>query len=169
MVEQATLENILASASKSTWTGSVFRVMLNDFSPERENTVGARWNPPGIQAIYTCLEPSVCIAEIEHHLGQQPRPVRPDLRRTLYQIEVSLSAVLDLGPLLPALAEIGINQAHLHADDMQVSQGIGRLVTWLGCDGLLVPSARKAGHNLVIYPAWAGESYRFDVVDRKPL
>lgn len=147
----------------------MFRVMLNDSPPERENTGGARWNPPDTAAIYTCLAPAVCIAEVEYGLARQSRPVKPGLRKTLYEIEVALSAVVELESALPALRSVGINRPQLFADDMKASQEIGRVVTWFGFDGLLVPSARSAGNNLVIYPARATESYKFDVVGETPL
>jgi RES domain-containing protein len=169
MADPVTFESILASGTATPWRGNVFRVMLNDFPPDRENTRGARWNPPETPAIYTCLEPSVCIAEVEYGLSRQPTPVKPDLRKTLYEISVSLSAVLDITEVLFSLGGIGIDLSHLHADDMKISQEIGRLVTWFGYDGLLVPSARGIGNNLVIYPGRAREGYRFEVIGHSAL
>lgn len=163
------LEAILSSLQGVAWSGRVFRVMLNDYPPERENKLGARWNPPGIAAIYTCLESSVCIAEVEYGLSRQPRPTKVDLRKTLYEINVALSTTVDLGGVLPELERIGLGTPQLFADDMKLSQEIGRLVTWLGFDGLFVPSARKNGTNLVIFPDWTNESHRFDVVDQQVL
>ncbi len=143
--------------------------MLNDYPPDRENTFGARWNPPDLPAIYCCLDPAVCIAEVEYGLARQSRPVKADLRRTLYRIDLAVGAVMDLSAILPKLEAIGIGASELFADDMKVSQEIGRLVTWLGCDGLIVPSARKTGNNLVVYPGRTGDSYRFDVIEQKLL
>jgi RES domain-containing protein len=169
MAGATSLENALASLQSSAWSGSVYRVMLNDYPPDRENTQGARWNPPDVAAIYTCFEPAVCIAEIEYSLARQPRPVKRDLGRTLYEIEVTLAAVVDLAPLLPQLDKIGIGTAHLFADDMKTSQEVGRLVTWFGFDGLIVPSARSEGKNLVIYPGRTNETYSFTTTNRKTL
>jgi RES domain-containing protein len=169
MVGTTSLENALASLQSIAWSGRVFRVMLNDYPPDRENTQGARWNPPDVAAIYTCFEPAVCIAEIEYSLARQPRPVKRDLRRTLYEIEVTLAAVVDLAPLLPQLDTVGIGTAHLFTDDMKTSQEVGRLVTWFGFDGLIVPSARYEGKNLVIYPARTNESYTFATISQKVL
>ena len=163
------LESILASLEGKAWSGRAFRVMLNDYPPDRENKRGARWNPPDIAAIYLCLEPSVCIAEVDYGLSRQPRPIKPQLRKTLYEIDVSLAATVDLAPILPELERIGIGPAQLFADDMKFSQEIGRLVTWFGFDGMLVPSARSRGTNLVIFPDWTDESYRFDVTHQRIL
>jgi RES domain-containing protein len=169
MADRSSIESILASLESSPWRGRAFRVMVYDYPPDRENTVGARWNPPETAAIYMCLEPEVCIAEVEYGLRRQPRPVKTGIPRTLYEIDVELSTVVNLESALDDLNEIGIGRAQLFADDMKVSQEIGRVVTWLGCDGLLVPSARKAGTNLVIYPGRATESYKYEVIGGKPL
>lgn len=169
MSDRTSLESILGSLAGSVWDGRVYRVMLNDYPPDRENTQGARWNPPDIAAIYTCLEPAVCIAEVEYGLARQSRPVKAGLRKTLYQIEVSLSAAVDIRPILSELESIGIGKPQLFADDMKISQEIGRLAAWLGFDGLFVPSARSAGSNLVIYPGRAAEQGRFEVVNEKQL
>jgi RES domain-containing protein len=169
MVDGSTLENILTSLQSSPWNGKVYRVMLNDYPPDRENTQGARWNPPDVAAIYTCLEPAVCVAEVEYGLARQSRPVRADLRKTLYQIDVTLSSTVDIVSILPDLESIGIGPAQLFADDMKMSQEIGRLATWFGFDGIFVPSARSQGQNLVIYPGRANESFAFTVTDQKVL
>ena len=169
MAGATSLENALASLQSSAWSGRVYRVMLNDYPPDRENTQGARWNPPDVAAIYTCFEPAVCIAEIEYSLARQPRPVKRDLRKTLYEIEVTLAAVVDLTPLLPHLDRIGIGSAQLFADNMKTSQEIGRLITWFGFDALIAPSARYEGRNLVIYPGRTNESHSFTIVNQETL
>jgi RES domain-containing protein len=169
MADASSLENVLASLQPAAWSGRIYRVMLNDYPPDRENIQGARWNPPDVAAIYACFEPAVCIAEVEYNLARQPRPVKRDLRKTLYEIEVTLAAAVDLTELLPNLDKIGIGPAQLFADDMKASQDIGRLITWFGFDGLIVPSARFEGKNLVIYPGRTNESYSFTTVDQKPL
>jgi RES domain-containing protein len=169
MIDPSSLASLMASLQSVGWSGQVFRVMLNDYPPDRENTRGARWNPPDVPAIYTCLEVRVCIAEVEYGLARQPRPVRPGLRKTLYRIEVTLSNAVDLESLLPDLKALGIDAAQLFGDDMRVSQEIGRLATWLGFDGLFVPSARSTGKNLVIYTGRTSDSYRYEVIEQKSL
>lgn len=159
--------DILATLPARPWSGTVFRLMLADYPPERENTVGARWNPPGVGAIYTSLTAEIAIAEITHHLSMQPRPVRPDLKKTIYKIEVKLAAVVDLEDVIPHLERAGIPHHLLVDNDLSTSQAIGKTVTWLDRDGLMVPSARVHGKNLVIYPAYAKSgSYRFEVVSK---
>ncbi len=169
MVDRSSLDSILSTLKSTPWTGRVFRVMLGDYPPDRENTLGARWNPPDVAAIYTCLAEETCIAEVEYTLARQPRPVKPGLRKTLYEIQLSLATTVGIEPILPKLERIGVGKPELFADDMKLSQEIGRLVTWFGCDGLFVPSARSVGGNLVIYPARTSDSYQFDVVGQRIL
>jgi RES domain-containing protein len=157
--------DILAALPARAWSGTVFRLMLADYPPERENTVGARWNPPEIGAIYTSESAEIAIAEVTYHLNQQPRPVRRDLKKTVYEINVELAAVVDLEDVIPHLERAGIPQHLLVGNDLSTSQAIGKTVTWLDRDGLFVPSARARGKNLVIYPAYSkSASYRFEVV-----
>lgn len=135
MAKGASLEDVLSSLKGGPWTGRAFRVMLGDYPPDRENVLGARWNPAEVAAIYACLEPEICIAEVEYNLTRQPRPVKATLKKTLYEIDLALDAVADLGTVLRKLARIGIGQDVLFADDMKMSQEIGRLATWFGFDG----------------------------------
>jgi RES domain-containing protein len=164
------VENILASLKSNSWSGTVYRLMLGENPPDRENTQGARWNPPELAAVYTSLKAETAIAEVEYNLAHQTRPVRRDLRKTLYELHVTLAGVVDLSPAMQAFARFGIGLDQLFSDDMKISQKIGRSIAWLGFDGLLVPSARAEGMNLVIYPSRANaESYRFEIGPKKQL
>src|ERR1700676_3024085 len=100
--------DILAGLPARPWEGVVYRLMLADYPPEKENIVGARWNPPGIGAIYTSESAEIAIAEVTHHLEQQPRPVRRDLKKKIYEIKVALAAVVDLEDVIPHLERAGI-------------------------------------------------------------
>jgi RES domain-containing protein len=68
--------------------------MFADYPPDRENTLGARWNPPGVPAIYTSLSRDGVVAEAEYQLSMEP--LRPKVRRTVYELSVRLSSVLDI-------------------------------------------------------------------------
>jgi RES domain-containing protein len=153
----------LAEISSSQWNGIVYRHMFADYRPDRENTLGARWNPPGIPAIYTSLSRETVLAEVEHQLSMEP--LRPTVRRTLYSIEVALSSVLDLSSWA-VLQTVGLSRENLADIDHAPCQRIGGAVEHLEHDGLLVPSARlMGGTNLVIYPNWQTSQYRFRVID----
>jgi RES domain-containing protein len=137
--------------------------MFASYPPERENTLGARWNPPQVPAIYTSLARETALAEADYQISMEP--LRPVVRRTIYCIQVSLQSVLDLS-VVGALAKLGVNEPELAAIDHAACQRIGGAIEWLGHDGLLVPSARITdGVNLAIYPNQQGPSYEFRVLD----
>jgi RES domain-containing protein len=156
----------LEQFTPAPWEGIVFRHMFASFPPERENVRGARWNPPEIPAIYTSLARDIAIAEADYYINLQP--IRPTARRFVYQIEVVLNSVLDLSDS-SILAGLWVNEESLASIDHSNCQGIGGAVEWLGHDGLLVPSARAEGVNLVIFPNRKKPNYRFDVLDSEEL
>lgn len=162
MIYPPELLDILQELTSDIWAGEVYRHMFASYPPERANTGGARWNPPSLAAIYCSLERETALAEAEYQLNLQP--IRPRARRTLYKVEVRLSRVLDLRtPSL--LDQLGVTSDRLGDIDFSACQRVGGAAAWLGNDGLLVPSARRArGSNLVIYPALQHTTVEFHVV-----
>lgn len=144
------------------WRGEVFRHMFGDYPPERENQRGARWNPPETPAIYTSLTRNVALAEANFQISLQP--IRPTARRTIYRIRVVLGSIIDLSDR-SRLVALGISEDDLASLDLDVCQRVGGAIEWLGNDGLLVPSARADGVNLVIFPNQQKADYEFRVLD----
>jgi RES domain-containing protein len=136
-----------------------WRHMFNDHPPDVENTRGARWNPPGVAAVYLSLTREGAIAEGDHVIAIQP--LRPRARRYLYPVDVTLENVIDLSDR-EQLADVGIGMAELEGDDLGPCQQVGGAVAWLQHDGLLVPSARSDAVNLVIFPANRSPHARFE-------
>jgi RES domain-containing protein len=127
--------------------GRVWRHMFNDHPPELANTRGARWNPPGVAAIYTSLTPATALAEAQHAIDIQPLRLRPR-RRVLYELAIALDAVVDLTD--DRFTRLGMTERDLSADDFAACQRVGAALAWLGHDGMIVPSARADGGNVVI-------------------
>jgi RES domain-containing protein len=98
--------------------------------------------------LYTrSLERDTALAEAEYRLSLEPVPVRAS--RTLYTIRISLGKAMDLTSW-DLLQDLGLAEPDLMGDDRSKCQRIGAAVAWLAHDGLLVPSARSSGTNLVI-------------------
>ena len=147
------LLDALEALPATDWRGQVWRHMFNDYPPDRVNAAGARWNPPGVGAIYTALERNTALAEGQHAVDVQPR--RTYARRVLYQVEVAVTGLVD--PTAPgALTAVGLRPDDLAADDHTACQRVGGAAAWLERGGLLVPSARAPGANLVILVGTAG-------------
>jgi len=144
----------------------VFRHMFAGFPPERENTSGARWNPPETPAIYASLERTTAMAEADYYIGIQPR--RPRAQRLMYRISVNLSSVLDLSDW-GLLRSLGVDEVIFATADYSASQNVGGAVEWLGHDGLLIPSARAKGTNLVIFPNQRKADHLFEALDSEEI
>jgi RES domain-containing protein len=129
----------LQAVKRQPWEGTAFRHMWLDYPPDRENTRGARWNPPEVPAIYASLSREGALAEAEHQIAMQP--LRPRGRRTLYALRIALATTLDLTED-GVLSDLGIGSDELTADDMVVCREVGGAAAWLEADGILVPSAR---------------------------
>lgn len=137
------------------WQGHVWRHMFNDYAPERVNTGGARWNPPGVGAIYTAIERETAIAEGDRMIEVQPR--RIFRRRVLYELAVDVAEVVDLTSQ-DVLSTVGLTMSDIQSDDLTMCQHVGGAVAWLGRGGILVPSARRNGDNMVILVGPGGDA-----------
>jgi len=157
---------VLEALESKPWDGTVWRHMFGDNPPTRENQLGARWNPPGVPAIYVSLNRGTALAEGEHAAAIQP--LRPTVKRTIYKLRVRLEKVLDLSSR-SVLHELGINEPELANVDHTACQRIGGAVEWLEHDGLLVPSARRAGRNLVIFRRKQRADADFEIIDSEVL
>ncbi len=144
----------------------LWRHMFNGLDPARANARGARWNPPGVAAIYTSTTRETASAEAEYAIASQP--VRPSTSRQLYQVRVTVTNVIDISDRA-VLADLGIGDDNLRAADQEVCRTVGGAAHWLGFDGLLVPSARAAGTNLVLYADRLDVDAAFEIVEREEL
>lgn len=139
----------------SNWQGRVWRHMFNDYAPERINTGGARWNPPGVGAIYTALDRETAVAEGQHAIDVQPR--RFFRRRVLYELAVDIEDLVDL-TTTEALSATGLSLADIDSDDHAACRHVGGAIAWIGRGGVLVPSARHDGTNMVILIGAGGDA-----------
>lgn len=125
--------------------------MFGRRAPDTENTTGARWNPAGVPAIYLSLTEQGATAEGDHAIAVQP--LRPRVRRVLYPVQLTLANVLDLSDPGQVTDLTGLTAADITDDDHAKCREIGAAADWLEHDGLLVPSARSAANNLVVFPS----------------
>ncbi len=136
--------------------------MFADNYPSRQNVQGARWNPPAVPAIYCSLDRATALAEGDYAIAVQP--LKPTVKRTIYKLHVRLEKVLDLSSR-SVLLDLGINDQSMGSVDHAVCQRIGGAVEWLEHDGLIVPSARGSGLNLVIFPRKQGAGADFEILE----
>jgi RES domain-containing protein len=160
------LLDALQQVPVNAFDGTIYRHMFAGISPFTENTRGARWNPPDTAAIYSSLTRETALAEAEWRISVEP--IRPRARRTLYTIALELAGLVGL-TASEHLEAVGVTAVELASDDPSACQLVGGAVAWLGHDGLLVPSARYEGVNLVIYPGAHDPDARFEIVSEEEI
>jgi RES domain-containing protein len=117
---------------------------------------GGRWDDGSFDVLYTSRERDGAVAEMHFHL-QRGQPVFPSrVRYGIHELKVSLAEVMTL--TMGDLAALGLDAARFgqlsYAERQQEyprSQEIAEVAHFLDCDGLLVPNARWACANLVVF------------------
>ena len=119
---------------------------------------GGRWDDGTFDVLYTSETRDAAIAERRFHLyrGQPIPPSR--VRYELYELAVSLAAVMRF-PDLEALASVGMDTASYgrlsYAErerEYPRSQDVAEACAFLGADGVVVPSAREpSANNLIVF------------------
>jgi len=100
-----------------------------------------------VEALYCSLLAETAAVEVDYLVSLQPVPIS---RRRRVELRVELTRVVDLRDPTP-LTSFGFETKDFVGRAHGASRLIGGAVSWLGCSGLLVPSARHSGANLVIY------------------
>lgn len=156
-LRDSTLIDALEALPQRPFGGTVWRVVSETRDPCQCSAPGGRWDDKTFDVLYTSLEREGALAEMYFHL-LRGQPVFPSkLRFKLYELRVELSQVLDLARI-DALTALGLDPARygqLSYDERTAeyprSQEIAEVAHFLDTDGLLVPSARRACSNLVVF------------------
>ncbi len=144
------LLDALESLTPVPFDGDAWRIIREGREPLQGYPAGARWDPPGVfDVLYTALDPDGAHAEVFFHLNRAP--VFPS--RTVYllhRIGVQTRKTLRLADM-NALAALKVDTGRYSELDYTRTQAIGDAAHFLGFDGLVVPSARWEGQNLVLF------------------
>ena len=130
--------------------GVVCRVVWADRRPVQGSSVArGRWNSAdsGFEVLNTSLTSEGASAEFEAFWSLFEQ--RPDRAALNWKLRVRLKRVVELD--FEQLDELGIGQADYQGRDYSQTQEISDALNYLGRDGLIVPSARYDGRNLVVY------------------
>ena len=156
-IRDRTLLDALDRLEKVPFSGTVWRSVREGQSPTGCWRAGGRWDDQSFDVLYTSVERQGAIEERRFHLfrGQPFPPSR--VRYELFELHVTLSAVISFDEL-SALQSIGMDTSGYGAvsydrKDVEYpkSQQIAEACFFLGADGILVPSARYACHNLIVF------------------
>jgi RES domain-containing protein len=144
------LLDALESHPSEPFSGETWRVTSKGRDALRGSTAGGRWSPPGeFEALYTSLSRAGALAEIGYRLSLEP--VWPSrLEHELHRITARTTNSLRFANV-DSLSAFGVDVRRYTNFDYSVTQAIAAAAFFLDFDGLIVPSARSAELNLVIF------------------
>ena len=161
MVHDRELVERLDSLPREAFSGEVFRATRVSLDPLASSYSGGRWMRRDAAAVlYTSCQPEGALAEIAFHWSQlTPRPTKPVVVHTL---RVVTRRTLRL--IRADLAALGVPQSVYESLNPPRAQAIGAAAQFLGCDGLIAPSARWPCDNLVLFPEQMDASASVDLI-----
>jgi hypothetical protein len=153
MIYAPDLLSRLDALPKETFQGVVFRATRQNLDPLASSYSGGRWmRPDGAGVLYTSLAREGALAEISFHWAQlDPRPTKPVV---VHALQVVAHRTLKL--VRADLATLGVPESAYGGINLPRTQESGAAVEFLGCDGLIAPSARWACDNLILFPRQDG-------------
>jgi hypothetical protein len=153
----------LEAIDPESFEGTAWRVTRNGRDPLLGSSAHGRWSPGGeFEVLYTSLERQGALAEIGYRLSLEP--VWPSLiAHKIHTIEARTERPLRFANV-ESLAPLGVDVATYEGLDYGATQAIAAAAHFLEFDGLLVPSARAACTNLVLFPDRATIGGRLDLI-----
>jgi len=143
------LLDALDERARTTFEGTIWRVVREGRDPLEASRAGGRWDLGVSDVLYTSMEPDCATAEVEYHLSQQP--VFPSrIRSVSYKVHVRASSVIRL-ETIAELVKLGVDAARYRDPLYERTREIGDTAAFLGCDALIVPSARWDCLNVVLF------------------
>ena len=144
--------------ARRPFSGNVWRSVREGRDPLTCWRAGGRWDDGTFDVLYTSEVRATAIAERRFHLYQgQPLPPSK-VRYELFELRVSLRAVVRF-PDLESLTSVGLDVGafgrldYLERErEYPRSQDIAEACVFMGADGLRVPSARDtSSNNLIVF------------------
>ncbi len=150
------LLDLLEQDERTPYSSRVWRSVREGRDPLVCWRTGGRWDDGTFDVLYASETRAAAVAERRFHL-YQGQPLPPSrVRYELFELFVSLKAVLSF-PDVDSLASIGLDVGSFgqlsyveREREYPRSQEIAEACAFLGADGLLVPSAREISSNNVI-------------------
>ena len=128
----------------------VWRVARRGRDPLRGSSANGRWGAPGeLEVLYASEARDGALAEVGFRLSLEP--VWPSrIQHQIHALAVKTDRLLRLVDMRE-LEKLGVDVARYETFDYGATQAIAAAAHFLEFDGLLVPSARFACNNLVVF------------------
>jgi len=149
-VHDRAILDALEALEPETFAGDVWRITRKGRDGLRGSGAHGRWSPGGeFEVLYTSLQRDGALAEIGFRLSLEP--VWPSrLRHEIHRIRAETDRTLRFADVA-SLGGLGVDVARYEGFDYAATQAIAAAAHFLEFDGLIVPSARAACANLVIF------------------
>ena len=160
MIHDTGLLDKLDALPKEAFSGDAYRATRQSLEPLVSSSNGGRWMPKGgASVLYTSLAREGALAEIAFHWSQlTPRPSKPVLLHTLV-----IASRRTLRLVRADFTVLGISDADYDSVNPPRTQEIGAAIEFLGCDGLIAPSARWDCDHLILFPDSLGGDTTLEV------
>jgi hypothetical protein len=128
----------------------VWRVARKGRDPLTGSSANGRWGAPGeLEVLYASEARDGALAEVGFRLSLEP--VWPSrIQHEIHVLAVRTERLLRLVDMRE-LEKLGVDVARYETFDYSATQAIAAAAHFLEFDGLLVPSARFACNNLVVF------------------
>jgi RES domain-containing protein len=156
------LLDALEDIRPEAFEGQAWRIVRDGRDPLQCSAVGGRWDDRTFDVLYTSSRADGAVAEMYFHL-RRGQPIMPSqVHYRLFELRLTLSSCLRIASL-DELASIGMQIASFgqlsYAErelEYPRSQEVAEAAQFLGRDGIIVPSARSAWPNIVMFCDPAG-------------
>ncbi len=162
------LIDALETRATEVFLGPVWRVTRAGRDALMGSTAPGRWSPgEDAPVLYTSLERDGALAEIGFRLSLEAIwPSR--LMHEVHRIEASTERTLRFLDVT-ALEPLGVDPARWLGFDYASTRAIASTAHFLEFDGLIVPSARAACANLVVFLTNLGQDNALAVRETRPV
>ena len=157
-VRDRRLLDALEALAREPYSGTVWRSVREGRDPLACWRSGGRWDDGAFDVLYTSETRQAAMDERRFHLYRGQPIVPSRVRYELFELRVSLEAVMRF-ETLDSLAALGLDIRSYgrlswaeRAGEYPRTQEIAEASAFLGADGILAPSARTPGaNNLVVF------------------
>ena len=149
-VHDRSILDALERLKPEPFDSDVWRVARKGRDPLRGASANGRWGAPGeLEVLYTSERRDGALAEVGFRLSLEP--VWPSLiRHQIHVLAVRTDRILRLVDM-QQLGKLGVDITRYETFEYGATQAIAAAAHFLEFDGLLVPSARFACSNLVLF------------------
>lgn len=144
------LLDALGEIEAHAYDGKAWRVVRKGLPVLDGSRGSGRWNPLHLSVLYTSKEADGARAEIYFHLslGQSVFPSR--MKHLLHELALKTDRTLFLADM-SKLKELGVEESR-YADLLNSrTQEIADAAAFLGFHGIIAPSARYNGENIMLF------------------